>query len=214
MKISFFITRSILLLSLILISCSDAINELALEETQHLKILKKNFPNTYDQIEVHTYQTYSINIPGKGIVSVEAYEIQNNKAVKSYYIAIDGRKLVTSITDQEIIQKDLETNQQFIVPRIYDRPSKRFIPDFEKAQSGFISNIHSSENSEIDICETGCWTRYVSCMIRCGVTGITIAMQNSISHGIYDAIAIGVFTSCTLSCESAVDFCITECSSE
>jgi hypothetical protein len=214
MKISFFITRSILLLSLILISCSDTINELPLEETQHLKILKKNFPDLYNQINVRTYQTHSINVSDKGIVSIEAYEIQNNEAVKSYYIAIDGRKLVTSITDQEIIQKDLETNQQFIVPRIYDRPSKRFIPDFEKAQSGFISNIHSSENSEIDICETRCWTRYVSCMIRCGVTGITIAMQNSIFPDMYDVIAVAVFTGCTLSCESAIDFCITECSSE
>ncbi|MFT5890809.1 MAG: hypothetical protein ACI9Y7_000907 [Dokdonia sp.] len=211
MKISFFITRSIVLVSLILISCSDDINELPLEETQHLKTLKNNFPDIYDQIDVSTYQTYSINVQDKGIVSVEAYEIQSNEAIQSYYIDIDGRKLVTSITDQVIIQKDLETNKQFIVPRIYDKQSKRLIPDFEKVQSNFISNINSSKNPEIDICESVCWASYVGCMVGCGVTGITIALQDTVFPGVYDVIAVGVFTACTIGCTLSFDACIAVC---
>lgn len=211
MKIQFFITRSIVLLVLLFISCSDDVNELSLEDTQHLKTLKNNFPDIYNQIELSTYQTYSINVPDKGIVSVEAYEIQNNEALPSYYIDIDGRKLVTTITDQVIIQKDLETNLQFIVPRVYDTNSKRLMPDFEKVQSGFISKINSGETSEVDICETICWTGYVGCMVGCGVTGITIASQGTIFPDIYDVIAVGVFAACTLACEISIDLCLGGC---
>ncbi|MEP0264943.1 hypothetical protein [Dokdonia sp.] len=211
MKIQFFITRSIVLLVLLFISCSDDVNELPLEDTQHVKTLRNNFPDIYNQIELSTYQTYSINIPNKGIVSVEAYEIQNDETLQSYYIDIDGRKLVTSITDHAIIQKDLKTNQQFIVPRVYDTDSKRLMPDFEKVQSGFISKINSVEDSGIDICETICWTGYVGCMIGCGVTGITIATQGTIFPDIYDVIAVGVFTACVLACEISVDLCLEGC---
>lgn len=211
MKISFFITRSIVLLSLILISCSDEVNELPLEETQNLRTLKSNFPDVYDQIDINTYQTHSVTVPDKGIVNVEVYEIQNNKVTPSYYLDMNGRKLITSITDYAIIQKDIETNQQFIIPRVYDTKTKRLIPDFEKAQAGFISKINSAETSEVDICETVCLAQYIGCMIGCGITGITIATQDTILPGIYDIIGVGVFTGCAINCTFTLDACLASC---
>lgn len=211
MKTHFFITRSIILIALILISCSDDVNELILEDTQQLKTLKNNYPDVYDQIEIDSYQTYSINVAEKGIINVEAYKLQNNSTIQSYYLDIDGRKLITSITDQAIIQTNIETNRQFIIPRVYDEASKRLIPDFEKAQAGFISKINTGGASEIDICETVCWAGYVGCMIGCGVTGITIAMQDTILPGIYDVIGVGVFTACTIGCTFSLDACLASC---
>ena len=211
MKRNFFIIRTLVLVLFFIMSCSDDNSELLLDETQQLKTLKTDFPNVYEQVDIGSYQTYSVNVPDKGIINVEAYKIHNENSLQSYYVEMDGRKLITSITDKAIIQTNIETNQQFIIPRVYNNESKRLVPDFEKTQSGFIHKTSSSNPSEVGVCESLCWAGYVGCMIGCGVTGITIATQDTILPGIYDVIGVGVFTACAIACEVVLDVCLDAC---
>ncbi len=171
-----------------------------------LDLLKQKLPDIHSKVDLNSFHVEDFTSKEGTNFHVAGYYVKEAGVVTGFYGELDGKKLYTAFNKTSISQIDLISEQQLVVPKVFDKEQNKLTLDFENSSL----TIGSLADTEKGICQQLCNAAYLGCIVGCNTVAVGMFFASPLPSPVYVAI-LASFNSCRSSCDDGVLACLQLC---